>query len=330
MSGLVSAGLKNVSEQLGLGATSAIALSEAEAKDATKAAAAIKNMMDELNKSNEELCEMPQGGMYQEAESFEQLVCRLNGGSLLHGISFGDDADTFGHRAPAPLIDKPCFIDRLNPSLPNKVYSEFFQSTESVTKFHTVVESAGRSFAAGLKASGWGAVIEANHAQEKKASDQTTTRNNTLTATLTQLQTKLHPLFAFHLPHDQLRLTPTAEAKALGVTNPASAIAFFRDFGTHLQCGLNHIGGSMTLELECRTRQETTVDDIKHVMSEASKSGFGGGYSGFGGEASMSVELKSAKENGEQTTDTKHNNSATIKKTVRSHDCEHNHEHHQR
>ena len=70
---------------------------------------------------------------------------------------------------------------------------------------------------------------------------------------------------------------------------------FFENFGTHVNCGIFHLGGIVTQTSTCECSSATSMNQIEKVVNTALNAHAGVGYSGIGAEVSVARMKKDGK-----------------------------------
>lgn len=234
--------------------------------------------------------------------SDEKVIASVDAGSALFGINLIDQ-DKFGSPGLSPLLAAPQSCPLLAPSLPSRMVTTKFTSVADVNNFTQTIRSAGLTIAL----NGNGIFTNIGGAVEGSNNSGAVSKQKNQTKKTSQLlyQLELHNIVkkAFRLGIDSVQLSTEAVNALNSVNNSSKAREFLCQFQSHINCGVQHLGGILI----CKTKIECGTEINIEMLEEASKLATSGsaGISFFGlfgiGASTTNVKVNTSKTDNESS-----------------------------
>jgi hypothetical protein len=215
---------------------------------------------------------------------------------------------TFGNRGSLPLLAAPRSCPLLAPSLSSSIVTTKFTSVTAVNNFIESIHSAGLTVALNVNGffKGVGGQLEGSHSSETASTQKKQTKKTSCSL----CQVELHNMVkkAFRLSIDSMELSVEAVDALKQVTSLPKAREFLNKFQSHINSGIQHLGGIFI----CKTKIESQMAIDVEMLEEASAKFISGsaGISCFGlfgvGASGKSVEVKASKTGNESSLHTVH------------------------
>ena len=223
--------------------------------------------MDEINKFDEFLNSVPDG--IHPCETDQELIANLSEGSTLHGFCYGIDAAELCKKAPIVVLKKLDF-SAIRKELPaaSFLFSEYFSNSRDETQIIKAISETGYSFASRMNAKGisYKSDNSSNLYNVGDSSLSDKTQRNKMT------MTKFHicPVgFSYTCDTNQLVLSESAMESLQNVKNDAKAKKFLQNYGSHVFCGVNYLGGILSHSVEIETSsQQVDCERLKLIASD--------------------------------------------------------------
>ena len=223
--------------------------------------------MDEINKFDEFLNSVPDG--IHPCETDQELIANLSEGSTLHGFCYGIDAAELCKKAPIVVLKKLDF-PAIRKELPaaSFLFSEYFSNSRDETQIIKAISETGYSFASRMNAKGisYKSDNSSNLYNVGDSSLSDKTQRNKMT------MTKFHicPVgFSYTCDTNQLVLSESAMESLQNVKNDAKAKKFLQNYGSHVFCGVNYLGGILSHSVEIETSsQQVDCERLKLIASD--------------------------------------------------------------
>ena len=223
--------------------------------------------MDEINKFDEFLNSVPDG--IHPCETDQELIANLSEGSNLHGFCYGIDAAELCKKAPIVVLKKLDF-PAIRKELPaaSFLFSEYFSNSRDETQIIKAISETGYSFASRMNAKGisYKSDNSSNLYNVGDSSLSDKTQRNKMT------MTKFHicPVgFSYTCDTNQLVLSESAMESLQNVKNDAKAKKFLQNYGSHVFCGVNYLGGILSHSVEIETSsQQVDCERLKLIASD--------------------------------------------------------------
>ena len=223
--------------------------------------------MDEINKFDEFLNSVPDG--IHPCETDQELIANLSEGSTLHGFCYGIDAAELCKKAPIVVLKKLDF-SAIRKELPaaSFLFSEYFSNSRDETQIIKAISETGYSFDSRMNAKGisYKSDNSSNLYNVGDSSLSDKTQRNKMT------MTKFHicPVgFSYTCDTNQLVLSESAMESLQNVKNDAKAKKFLQNYGSHVFCGVNYLGGILSHSVEIETSsQQVDCERLKLIASD--------------------------------------------------------------
>ena len=223
--------------------------------------------MDEINKFDEFLNSVPDG--IHPCETDQELIANLSKGSNFHGFCYGIDAAELCKKAPIVVLKKLDF-SAIRKELPaaSFLFSEYFSNSRDETQIIKAISETGYSFASRMNAKGisYKSDNSSNLYNVGDSSLSDKTQRNKMT------MTKFHicPVgFSYTCDTNQLVLSESAMESLQNVKNDAKAKKFLQNYGSHVFCGVNYLGGILSHSVEIETSsQQVDCERLKLIASD--------------------------------------------------------------
>ena len=223
--------------------------------------------MDEINKFDEFLNSVPDG--IHPCETDQELIANLSEGSTLHGFCYGIDAAELCKKAPIVVLKKLDF-PAIRKELPaaSFLFSEYFSNSRDETQIIKAISETGYSFASRMNAKGisYKSDNSSNLYNVGDSSLSDKTQRNKMT------MTKFHicPVgFSYTCDTNQLVLSESAMESLQNVKNDTKAKKFLQNYGSHVFCGVNYLGGILSHSVEIETSsQQVDCERLKLIASD--------------------------------------------------------------
>jgi hypothetical protein len=248
-------------------------------------------------------------------ESDEVVISRASANLALYAVSFGNSATELGKKAPRPLLRTPEYCPLLGPGMSTTMKSSVHTSIEAADNYRASISSCGETITAALKASGWGFHADASFSTGKRELSKEKTETTRRSATAVSVTYGVVPVKSFRISQEQMKLSSEAQSAALAVTTLAEARRFLEDFGSHVPCGTQHLGGIFWKIVEIRTEDEVESQQLERALAEETDTsfGFGGGSWGFEATATGGARRFNSSGNSTGSIDQKRSYTATTR-----------------
>jgi hypothetical protein len=233
--------------------------------------------------------------------SDEVVISRASSSLALHAVSFGFSQSELGKKASRPLLRTPEYCPLLGPGMSAAMKSSVHNSVESADNYRASIASCGQTITAALKASGWGFNAHASYSTGKQESSNEKTTTARRSTTAVSVTYGVVPVKSFRISQEQMKLSSEAEKAALAVTMLAEARCFLEDFGSHVPCGTQHLGGVFWKIVEIRTEEEVEARELESALAKETGASLGVGGGGFGFKATTAGEVRSSNSSGSAT-----------------------------
>lgn len=153
----------------------------------------------------------------------EELIASIRGGTALHGLCFGL-GNVLSKQAPQPILKNTACCTLMQPSMPTRIATEYFQSIEEGFAFSKAVIENGYSFSASLKAQGFVFGVNGNIDSMGAKKSTTTDRNEAkLFTSISMSQIHFYPMQSFRHDINRLELSENALKSLRDVKDLSSA-----------------------------------------------------------------------------------------------------------
>ena len=197
------------------------------------------------------------------------LLLRISGGRALKGVLLFAPLSASGKdRMFAPgmerLLEVPSGLHRKLASRMSEEKSSEFTSMEAYRRFKTVLEDRGASSAVHMHGAAHSPMVGLNAGLGHDSSNQAFTSTSGFIETETthylRCAVKLVYTETFQIERGDMVLAEGARRSLEAVTTQAAAEEFLVRFGSHVPCGLHHVG-----TVEFTTLQATVQKSVEHT-----------------------------------------------------------------